>query len=251
MDSSRLSDVGVGAGRVVGTYWPFLSREIPCWLARWLTGSLARTDVVLRTLGGGLTIPVLLNEAQKSSVGPGQVRYASVLWGRVDTGGDESKGAAGDDDGDDGDDGGGELACVVEQELHQLIVCLKWMVSLSARNVYHDRLVKFFGILASMATTRARVRCVEVLIGFLVEWSRAEGHLVRWRACQLVGNLINNMPEGSDVDGGVLDLIEGAMTRLLLQDGKPHVRAAAARYVGGLKGIGFRPRRRPTAFPRR
>lgn len=224
MDRSRCSDVGVGAGRVVGTYWPFLSREIP-------VGSLARTDVVLRTLGGGLTIPVLLNEAQKSSVGPGQVRYASVLWGRVDTGGDESKGAA-------GGDGDGELACVVEQELHQLIVCLKWMVSLSARNVYHDRLVKFFGILASMATTRARVRCVEVLIGFLVEWSRAEGHLVRWRACQLVGNLINNMPGGSDVDGGVLDLIEGAMTRLLLQDGKPHVRAAAARYVSGSEGEG-------------
>ena len=61
---------------------------------------------------------------------------------------------------------------IVEEELHQLIVCLKWMVSLSERNVYQDRLVKFFGILASMATTRARIQCVEVLVNFLVEWSQ-------------------------------------------------------------------------------
>lgn len=179
----------------------------------------------------GLTIPVLLNEAQKSSVGPGQVRYASVLWSRLDMGADEADACSGELD--------SSSVSVAEHELHHLIVCLKWMVSLSARNLYHDRLVKFFGILASMASTRARVACVEVLLGFLVEWSKAEGHLVRWRVCQLVGNLVNNMPEGADVDGGVLDGVEGAMRRLLLQDGKPHVRAAAARYVDVVHGIWY------------
>lgn len=61
---------------------------------------------------------------------------------------------------------------IVEHELHELIVCLKWLVSLSERSVYQDRLVKFFGILASMATTRARIKSVEVLVTFLVEWSQ-------------------------------------------------------------------------------
>ncbi|MEO2194322.1 MAG: hypothetical protein ABGY24_17955 [bacterium] len=152
---------------------------------------------------------------------------------------------------------------IVEEELHQLIVCLKWMVSLSERNVYQDRLVKFFGILASMATTRARIQCVEVLVNFLVEWSQvcclqcvaicsplgsparlsvspthrdpldaqAKEHLARWRICQLIANLVNNMPEEAteDVGSSTLDQIECAMMRLLLQDAKPHVRSAAAR----------------------
>ena len=175
-----------------------------------------------------------------------------MLWGRLES-----------------DEGSGEFSDlsehqgVVEEELHLLILCLKWMVSLAERNVYQDRLVKFFGILASMATTRARIQCVEVLVNFLVEWSQvcclpsvvvpsflgsptrppvpltdrgsldaqAKEHLARWRSCQLIANLVNNMPEQAteDVDSSTLDLIERAMMRLLLQDAKPHVRAAAAR----------------------
>lgn len=51
-----------------------------------------------------LSIPVLLNEAQKS-LGHGQVRYANMLWDRVEEN--------------------------IEDELHQLCICLKWIVSLS------------------------------------------------------------------------------------------------------------------------
>lgn len=51
-----------------------------------------------------LTVPVLLNEAQKS-LGHGQVRYANMLWDRVEEN--------------------------MEDELHQLCICLKWIVSLS------------------------------------------------------------------------------------------------------------------------
>ena len=84
-----------------------------------------------------------------------------VLWARLEN--DEGAGDVSDQDTNQG---------IVEEELHLLILCLKWMVSLSERNVFQDRLVKFFGILASMATTRARIQCIEVLINFLVDWSQ-------------------------------------------------------------------------------
>jgi hypothetical protein len=84
-----------------------------------------------------------------------------VLWARLEN--EECSGDVSDQN---------EHHGISEEELHRLILCLKWMVSLSERNVYQDRLVKFFGILASMATTRARIQCVEVLVNFLVEWSQ-------------------------------------------------------------------------------
>ena len=154
-----------------------------------------------------LTIPVLLNEAQKS-LGHGQIRYAKMMWDRIEAS--------------------------VEDELHQLCVCLKWMVSLSERNMYHDRLVKFFGILASLAggeNNEVRVQCLEVMVQFLVEWSRAKEPLMRWRVCQLIGNLLNNMPEDADsfMGDAVLDAVQDSMVRAALEDGKPNVRAAAVR----------------------
>ena len=61
--------------------------------------------------------------------------------------------------------------------------------------------------------------------------AQAKEHLARWRACQLIANLVNNMPEEAteQVGSSTLDQIERSMMRLLLQDAKPHVRAAAAR----------------------
>ena len=154
-----------------------------------------------------LTIPVLLNEAQKS-LGHGQIRYAKMMWDRIEAS--------------------------VEDELHQLCICLKWMVSLSERNMYHDRLVKFFGILASLAggdNNEIRVQCLEVMVQFLVEWSRAKEPLMRWRVCQLIGNVLNNMPEDADsfMGDAVLDEVQDSMVRAALEDGKPNVRAAAVR----------------------
>ncbi len=148
-----------------------------------------------------LTIPILLNEAQKS-LGHGQVRYASVLWSRIEDN--------------------------LEEELHQLCICLKWIVSLSERNLYHDRLVKFFGVLASMAANPDRIQCIDVMLRFLVEWSRAKEPMMRWRTAQLIGNLVNNMPEGADLPDEALDEVQLGMFRLL-EDGRPNVRAAAVR----------------------
>eukprot|EP00889_Picochlorum_renovo_P008534 jgi/Picre1/35564/NNA_003025.t1 len=148
-----------------------------------------------------LSIPVLLNEAQKS-LGHGQVRYANMLWDRVEEN--------------------------IEDELHQLCICLKWIVSLSERNLYHDRLVKFFGILSSLAANTDRLQCVEVMIGFLVEWSHAKEPMMRWRVCQLIGNLVNNMPEEADVAEEVLDAVQKSMLRLV-EDGRPNVRTAAVK----------------------
>lgn len=148
-----------------------------------------------------LTIPVLLNEAQKS-LGHGQVRYASVLWTRVEEN--------------------------LEDELHQLCVCLKWIVSLSERNMYHDRLVKFFGVLASLAANADRIQCIDVMLRFLVEWSRAKEPIMRWRTAQIIGNLVNNMPEDADLPDEALDEVQLSMFRLL-EDGRPNVRAAAVR----------------------
>lgn len=148
-----------------------------------------------------LTIPILLNEAQKS-LGHGQVRYASALWSRVEEN--------------------------LEEELHQLCICLKWIVSLSERNLYHDRLVKFFGILASLAANADRIQCIEVMVGFLVEWTKAKEPLMRWRAAQLTGNLVNNVPDDADLSDETLDQVQHSMFRLL-EDGRPNVRSAAVR----------------------
>ena len=53
-----------------------------------------------------LSIPVLLNEAQKT-YSHGHLRYATLLWETLE--------------------GGSSL----EETLHQLCVCLKWIVSLA------------------------------------------------------------------------------------------------------------------------
>lgn len=96
------------------------------------------------------------------------------------------------------------------------------------RNTYHDRLVKFFGILSSLAANTDRLQCVEVMIGFLVEWSHAKEPMMRWRVCQLIGNLVNNMPEEADVSEEILDAVQKNMLRLV-EDGRPNVRTAAVK----------------------
>eukprot|EP00890_Picochlorum_soloecismus_P003812 jgi/Picsp_1/4431/NSC_06653-R1_condensin complex subunit 3 len=163
-----------------------------------------------------LSIPVLLNEAQKT-YSHGHLRYATLLWETLD--------------------GGSSL----EESLHQLCICLKWIVSLAEcaegtdvvrqrnkdqRNIYQDRLLKFFGVVASQATSPKRMECVEVLIGFLLTWCQSKEYATRWRSCQILGSLVNNVPE--DMSDAVAEQVE-EVTLLLLEDGKPTVRAAAVR----------------------
>jgi len=66
-----------------------------------------------------LSVPVLLNEAQKSA-GNGQIRYAKLVWETVEGG-------------------------VVEEAVHQLCTCLKWIVVKAEVRCCGFRLL-FFGV---------------------------------------------------------------------------------------------------------
>ena len=94
------------------------------------------------------------------------------------------------------------------------------------RNIYQDRLLNFFGVVASQATSPERMECVEVLIGFLLTWCQSKEYATRWRSCQILGSLVNNVPE--DMSDAVAEQVE-EITLLLLEDGKPTVRAAAVK----------------------
>lgn len=65
-----------------------------------------------------------------------------------------------------------------------------------------------------------------MLIGFLLTWCQSKEYATRWRSCQILGSLVNNVPE--DISDAVAEQVE-EITLLLLEDGKPTVRAAAVK----------------------
>jgi len=94
--------------------------------------------------------------------------------------------------------------------------------------MYQDRLLKFFGCIAGQAESQSRVECVEMMLGCLVMWSKAKNVNTRWRCCQLVGSLMNTLPEEADISDETAESVERAMLGLL-HDSKPTVRTAAVK----------------------
>lgn len=96
------------------------------------------------------------------------------------------------------------------------------------KSVYVDRLLKFLGVIVSQAKVQSQANLVALLVVELAEFSEAEDHIARWRACQALQQIMDNICEDIDLGDEVLEKLQAAML-CRLDDIKPAVRAAAAR----------------------
>ncbi|KAL4859316.1 Condensin complex subunit 3 [Chlorella vulgaris] len=160
--------------------------------------------------GSALTVPQLLNEAQRGAASA-HVRYAKMLW---------------------------ELALSdANGARDQLLAAIKWFATVAEPTVYQSRLLNFMGTFAAEATSDDRVTFVECLLVPLVDLTYARDVTARWRFCQLLHALVGNLPPEAELSDDVLDSFQEAMEDRL-EDAKPTIRAVAVRALARLPNPG-------------
>jgi condensin complex subunit 3 len=189
----------------------------------------------------GLTVPQLLNEAQRASA---HQRYANVLW---DLQAEDEKSTyeqllfglklfltLAEVSG---------LPTEVTMELLCTIHCETFQIHSPhshpglQKNVHGDRLLRFLATFVADANTPDRLAFAERLLGQVVKLSYAKDHGVRWRACQLVHCFMGSLPPTAELADEVAEGVERAMLERL-EDAKPGVRGAAARALARLPDPG-------------
>ncbi|KAH7619222.1 hypothetical protein Ndes2526B_g06177 [Nannochloris sp. 'desiccata'] len=153
-----------------------------------------------------LSVPVLLNEAQKSS-SSGHLRYAKVMWEFA------SEDTAG--------------------TLEQLVLGMKLFMTVSEKNIYQDRILRFMATFASETKSQGQLDVIEALLQQIIELSYAKDPTARWRACQLIHCIMSALPAEAAIADDAADLVQEAMLQRL-DDAKPNVRAAAVRALARL-----------------